>query len=285
MRNQSPAYQGWVVFLLVAGWGVMGCGGTTPNPAPTGSETGPETGDPAPYLALFEQSTWPAEFPPPDAPRPFDQTISGKSAFKVVEEVKKAWGTVRLTGPNGKPVPILLEMETSEGNLTIEVHPEWSPIQAKNFLALAKVGYYDGLRLEKIVQAAESGTSRVLQIEGGCPQGRGLVPGGSVGYWLKEDQPTADGKGEKAPQGEGLLGFCQDARPGLASVRFFLSFQNIPPEATNMRFFGKVVQGMDVARKIAIKPVIVHEDEPPGSHSPETPVIIRRVKEKSAPGS
>jgi ABC-type ATPase involved in cell division len=43
---------------------------------------------------------------------------------------------------------------------------------------------------------------------------------------------------------------------------------------------------MEIVRKISLRPVIVLEDEPPGSYSPETPVeILRVVEEVVNPGA
>lgn len=271
---------GWLVFLAA-----VGCGeGPKEKKDLPKLDQEAVPGDGPGYQTSFGQATLSADNPPPQAPRPFDQTMTKKAGFKVVDEVKKAWPTIRLTGEDGKPNHPKVHLETSEGVIVIEIRPEWAPNHARNFLALVRTGYYDGLRIEKIIQFQTQEGARVAQIEAGCPVGQGNVPAGSLGYWVRDDGPTADGKGDKSPQGEGLVGFCQDSNPDSAATRFFLSTQKLPPNGVGRSFFGQVVQGMEIVRKISVKPVIVFEDEPPGSHSPETPIEIRRAWEDRVAG-
>ncbi|HSG04985.1 MAG TPA: peptidylprolyl isomerase, partial [Nitrospiria bacterium] len=49
----------------------------------------------------------------------------------------------------GSPVVLL---ETSMGNIKVELNPEKAPISVKNFLAYVKEGHYDGLIFHRVIR-------------------------------------------------------------------------------------------------------------------------------------
>ncbi len=48
--------------------------------------------------------------------------------------------------------PYLVRMETSQGEVLIEVHPEWAPRAAKRFRELVVIGFYDDCRFFRVVE-------------------------------------------------------------------------------------------------------------------------------------
>src|SRR6516162_8957110 len=58
-----------------------------------------------------------------------------------------------------------IELETSLGKLTLNLLPEVAPGHCTNMLALAKIGYYDGLIFHRVIKD--------FMIQGGCPEGAG----------------------------------------------------------------------------------------------------------------
>ncbi len=225
----------------------------------------------------FDNATRSADDPPQDVQKPADRTLTKKPTYKVVEQVKEVWPKVLLTDSSGKPRPIRARIETSMGGIVVELRPDWAPNHVRNFLALARLGYYDGLRIDRIIQMETEKGSVVSWIEGGCPLGEGKNPSGSIGYWLRDE------KGPATLNGEGLFGACREGTADSGATRFFLSLQPNRAEGDDRTFFGRVVEGMEVVRKISLRPFIILEDEPPGSHSPETPVEILRVVEEGLP--
>ena len=136
------------ILLVLCLLPLLGCG---PDKKPDQKAEKPE----AALLDLgqsFEQATRSAEDPPKDAPKPVDRTMTKKSAFKLVEQVKEIWPKISLTDAAGKPRPIRVRIETSLGPIVLELRPDWAPNHVRNFLALARVGYFDGLRVERITQ-------------------------------------------------------------------------------------------------------------------------------------
>src|SRR5947208_2818299 len=60
-------------------------------------------------------------------------------------------------------------IETTEGTMTVEFWPDVAPNHVKNFIELAKSGFYNGLIFHRVIPG--------FMIQGGCPQGTGT--GGS----------------------------------------------------------------------------------------------------------
>lgn len=65
-------------------------------------------------------------------------------------------------------------METTKGNLTIELYPEHAPGTVANFLKLVNKKYYDGLTFHRVLPE--------FVIQGGCPKGDGT---GGPGWNIK----------------------------------------------------------------------------------------------------
>jgi cyclophilin family peptidyl-prolyl cis-trans isomerase len=122
-------------------------------------------------------------------------------------------------------------LNTSQGAIVIQLHPEVAPVTVNNFIVLATHGYYDGLTFWK---------SEDWVVQGGDPGGDGR---GGPGYALP-DEPSTDAWD---------LGAVGMARPPGGSVngsQFFIEKAAWPaggPTAVYNRF-GTVISGMDKAQ-------------------------------------
>jgi peptidyl-prolyl cis-trans isomerase B (cyclophilin B) len=67
-------------------------------------------------------------------------------------------------------------METSQGNIALDLFPEQAPVTVANFVNLARRGFYDGLTFHRVI--------RDFMIQGGCPQGTGR---GGPGYKFEDE--------------------------------------------------------------------------------------------------
>jgi cyclophilin family peptidyl-prolyl cis-trans isomerase len=106
-------------------------------------------------------------------------------------------------------------------------------------------------------------------LEGGCPLGTGDLGVGSIGYWLKPEF-------NKEAHEEGTGGACHGEEPDTAACRFYITLSKAPFLNGNFTVFGKVTQGLDIARKIFWLPVRNDPEYPEGDR-PEKPVVIRKV--------
>jgi len=254
---------------------LSGCDQAT-STAGNANQAHANTAEPAPYPSpdprlhqSFVEAT--RKDPPSDWERPPDLTLTGKSVGKLYTEVVGLWDGIRFATEAGKPISYTATLDTEVGSIEIDLRPDLAPNHVRNFIALARAGYYDGLVFERTVRAKPDDQSdgEVEVLEGGCPLGRGDIGLGSIGYWLKPEL----GKEE---HDAGTLGACHGAELDTAACSFYITLSKAPLMDNNFTIFGKVTQGLDIARRIFSLPVRNDPEYPEGDR-PERPVVIRKV--------
>lgn len=160
-------------------------------------------------------------------------------------------------------------LQTSLGDVEIELFTDRMPVTAGNFIELAKGGFYDGLHFHRVIDG--------FVIQFGCPHSRdpnspragtGNGPNGCI-----EDEHPEDAKISNEP---GTLSMANTGRPNSGSSQFFINtahnayldwFSSGPSKHP---VFGKVTGGMDVIQAIEKTPT------GPGDR-PVTPVQMIKV--------
>ena len=212
-----------------------------------------------------------SEDPPADADRPPDETVSKKPVHRILENVRESWDTIRFTSAAGKKITYTAIVETSDGPMQIALFADLAPNHVRNFIALAKAGYYDQLFIERSLHEQDPATKQeVHMLEAGCPLGTGETKSGSIGYWLKQEFTP----GDKMTHEEGTVGACHAEEPDTAGTRFYINLTKAPFLDGSYTVFGKVVDGLDVMRKIAKEPVVIDDE---GVSRPEKAVVIHKV--------
>ncbi len=179
-------------------------------------------------------------------------TLNGQPMAKIQAAVREAWPTIKLTDADGKLSPIVVDVETEAGPLEITLFPDLAPNHVRNFLALAQIGYYNGLTFERIVRLDydnDAGMKQKLEvITAGCPVGDGEPTTGHLGYFLKPETRSLSHE-------EGVIGFVREDEPASASCRTYFCMS--PAAVMDGQFigFGRVTKGMDVLKTIGSKPV------------------------------
>jgi cyclophilin family peptidyl-prolyl cis-trans isomerase len=219
----------------------------------------------------FTDATLGPDSPPPDSKPPIDQTVTGKSGPHLFDLVRKMWDDVRFVGAAGKKITYTAEVVTNRGTIKIALLPELAPNHVRNFVVLARVGYFDGLRFDRIHNEVGEGV-KLSQIEAGCPLGTGETGTGSIGYWMKDELTPA----VKLSHDVGVVGACRLVEADTAATRFYINLENAPYLDGNDTLFGKVVQGLDVARTISQEPV-TNDPEDGTRCRPTSPIIIHKV--------
>jgi cyclophilin family peptidyl-prolyl cis-trans isomerase len=242
---------------------------TTSPPAASGATADKTGAADAQLQQSFAEAT--RTEPPVDWQRPPDLTLTGKSVGKLYTAVVGLWDTIRFTTKTGKPIAYTAVLETELGTIEIALRPNLAPNHVRNFVALARAGYYDGLVFERTVHAKteEQPEVEVEVLEGGCPLGTGDLGVGSLGYWLKPEF-------NKETHEIGTVGACHGVEPDTAACRFYVTLSKAPFLDGHFTVFGKVTGGLDVARRIFWLPVRNDPEYPEGDR-PVKPVVIRKV--------
>lgn len=158
-------------------------------------------------------------------------------------------------------------LETSEGNITIELNSEKAPITVKNFLKYVDDGFYNDTIFHRVIENF-------------------MVQGGGMTADMKEKSTSGTIKNEATnglKNDEGTVAMARRGDPDSASAQFFINVKKndfLNHTGKNMQgwgyaVFGKVVEGMDVVNKIKKVPTGSKEGF---DDVPTKPVVIKKVK-------
>ncbi|MFW5882790.1 MAG: peptidylprolyl isomerase [Verrucomicrobiota bacterium] len=127
-------------------------------------------------------------------------------------------------------------LKTNQGDIKLELKPEYAPKACENFTKLAEKGYYDGVIFHRVIPQ--------FMIQGGDPQGTGR---GGESIWGKpfEDETKNELRFDKP----GILAMA-NAGPNTNGSQFFITTAPTPWLNGNHTIFGEVVEGYDVVEGI-----------------------------------
>ena len=134
-------------------------------------------------------------------------------------------------------------LETKFGNIELKFFPDVAPNHVKNFIELAKKGFYDGTTLHRVIPK--------FMIQGGDPNSknpdRSKHGTGGPGYTVKAEFSDK-------PHKRGTLSTARSAHPDSAGSQFFICVADAPNLNKKYTVFGEVVSGMEVVDKIVSQP-------------------------------
>jgi cyclophilin family peptidyl-prolyl cis-trans isomerase len=136
-----------------------------------------------------------------------------------------------LTFTKGKSY--FLDFKTNKGDIRLKLLPDAAPKHAANFVYLARLGFFDGLKFHRVITG--------FMAQGGCPVGTGT---GSPGYRFEGE--FASGLKHDRP---GLLSMA-NAGPGTDGSQFFITFVPTAWLDGKHTLFGEVVSGMDTVKAL-----------------------------------
>jgi len=161
-------------------------------------------------------------------------------------------------GVAGEPAKPLVKFTTSQGDITLELDPSRAPVTVENFLGYVRDGYYVGTVFHRVIPGF-------------------MVQGGGLDAELvdKADGRKAAIKNESdngLKNETGTVAMARTSVPDSATSQFFINVKDNgfldrgeARDGVGYAVFGRVVDGMDVVRKIeAVKtaPKGMHRDAP-----------------------
>jgi cyclophilin family peptidyl-prolyl cis-trans isomerase len=159
----------------------------------------------------------------------------------------------------------MVKLETTKGDIVIEVNETASPVTAANFLQYVQEGFYDGTIFHRVIPN--------FMIQGG-----GFTPD-------MQQKPTRQPITNEAKNGlknnRGTIAMARTNDPNSATAQFFINLVDndylnyAGPRNPGYTAFGKVVEGMD-----AVDAIAKVETASKGGHGdvPVEPVVIKSAK-------
>ena len=144
---------------------------------------------------------------------------------------------------------VLVRMETSMGNIVVALDPVRAPVTTKNFLRYVDSGKYNGATFYRTVRPGNQAYHRPIAVIQGGLDVENLGPYGAIPL-----EPTTKTGLRNAA---GTIAIARDKPPNTGSSEFFINMIDDPvldaqhsPDRFGYAVFGRVVSGMDVARRI-----------------------------------
>ena len=161
----------------------------------------------------------------------------------------------------------IVELDTTYGNIVIELNAEKAPITVANFIDYVESGHYDGLIFHRVIDGF-------------------MIQGGGMDSDMNEKRTGTPIKNE-ADNGlkntTGTIAMARTSDPHSATAQFFinvrdndfLNYSSPTPQGWGYAVFGRVIEGMDVVNQIKGVPTGRF-----GYHAdvPTTPIVINSAK-------
>mmetsp|Transcript_20158 Transcript_20158/g.37497 ORF Transcript_20158/g.37497 Transcript_20158/m.37497 type:complete len:165 (+) Transcript_20158:66-560(+) len=152
---------------------------------------------------------------------------------------------------------------TSHGPLKIQIFWEDVPVAAKNFLALAASGYYDGCKFHRNIPG--------FMVQGGDPSGTGKNGESIYG------EPFDNEIREHLKHSERGMVSMANGGPKTNGSQFFITYGRQQHLNGSFTVFGKVVDGFDTLTAIEETPNIS------GTSTPAHDIVINSIVFHSNP--
>ena len=157
--------------------------------------------------------------------------------------------------------PVRVQMVTDRGLIVIELYPAKAPITVANFLAYADQHLLDGGAFYRTVSPKnDNNPATISVIQGGLNRDDSPLPA------IAHETTKVTG----ILHTDGVISMARGA-PGTAGSEFFICLGDNPAldfggarnkDGQGFAAFGKVVEGMDVVRKIHDAPTVTKADDP-----------------------
>ncbi|MHC4130857.1 MAG: peptidylprolyl isomerase [Planctomycetota bacterium] len=134
-----------------------------------------------------------------------------------------------------------VKLETSMGDIIIELNEKAAPVTVKNFLTYTQQGFYNGTIFHRVISNF-------------------MIQGGGFTKDMKQKKtnpPIVNEATNGLKNDRGTIAMARTQNPNSATSQFFINHKNNDflnfsgPANPGYAVFGKVIEGMDVVDKIA----------------------------------
>jgi len=143
--------------------------------------------------------------------------------------------------PETIPASNIVKLQTSMGDIVIELDRQAAPVTVRNFLGYVEAGYYDGTIFHRVIPG--------FMIQGG---------GFTAQMALKKTRaPIINEARNGLSNTRGTVAMARKSHPDSATSQFFINHSNndflnyIDQSKAGYTVFGKVIEGMNVVDAIA----------------------------------
>jgi len=177
-------------------------------------------------------------------------------AVAIVAVIVIVFGVIVVTGQLNQPpvstTPTKVLLETSEGNITIELRTD-KPITTTNFINLVEDGRYDGSTFHRVSAGY-------------------MIQGGKVSGSVSTIQDETSGINHNDAY---TIAMAKTTQPNSATSEFFINVAENSGWDADYTVFGDVISGKNVVDAIANAPTVLNPNMPYEEYSlPVDPVII-----------
>ena len=159
-------------------------------------------------------------------------------------------------------------METTKGNVVIELLPDLAPGHVARIKELTREGAYDGVVFHRVIDGfmAQTGDVENANMESPSYNPRRAGTGGS-------QYPDLPAEFSKLPHDRGTLGAARSQNPNSANSQFFINFRDNHFLNGQDTVYGRVISGMEHVDKIT-------RGEPP--QNPDRMITVRVASDVQA---
>jgi cyclophilin family peptidyl-prolyl cis-trans isomerase len=158
-----------------------------------------------------------------------------------------------------------ITIETTKGNIELELFESDAPKTTANFVGLAEQGYYNGVIFHRI--------SKGFVIQGGDSTGTGRGGKSIYGKEFADELNPATPSFQEGYK-RGTLAMANRG-PNTNTSQFFIILNDAPWLPKNYTIFGKVIKGMDVVDSIAAVEIIPQMG--PTDGKPKVDVVMKKI--------
>ncbi len=132
-------------------------------------------------------------------------------------------------------------IETKFGEIEIEFFNDKAPGHVKNFLDLARKGFYDGTTFHRVIPG--------FMIQGGDPNTKD-PKGSRSGHGTGGPGYQIDAEFNDTPHKRGIVSMARSTNPNSAGSQFFICVKDSNFLDRQYTAFGRVVRGIEVVDQI-----------------------------------